>query len=106
MVRRFGPPWAQRSREGTRDARSHGHHGPHGHHHGWHNVSPEQLALRSTAMEVARLFAIARCGSIEHAEKQAQLRAFLEWSRKELSDIITGTTQSASPETASGVEHV
>jgi hypothetical protein len=96
MVRRFSPPWAHHRREGAHDARSHGHH------HGWHNLSPEQLALRSTAREVAQLFAIASRSSIEDTEKQAQLRALLERSRKELSDIISGTTQSARPEAASG----
>jgi hypothetical protein len=108
MIRRFGrhfgPPWAQRDWEGAHDPRFHGYHGPHGHHHGWHTITSEQLALRSTAAEVARLFAIANRSSIENAEKQAQLRAFLERSRKELSDIIYGTTQSTSPETASGIE--
>lgn len=102
--RHFGPPWAQHGWEGTRDPRFHGHYGRHRHHHGWHNISPEQLALRSTAAEVARLFAIASRSTIENTEKQAQLRAFLERSRKELSDIIYGTTQSASSETTSGVE--
>lgn len=108
MVRRlnrhFGPPWAQHHREDAHDAHFHGHHRRYGHHHGWHHISPEQLALRSTAMEVARLFAIASRSSIENAEKQARLRAFLEQSRKELSDIIYGTTHSASTEAAPGVE--
>ena len=50
--------------------------------------SAEAQALRSTAGEVARLFAIAGRNAIGNPEKQAQLRAFLESSRKELLDII------------------
>jgi hypothetical protein len=104
MDRRFSPPWAQQNWEDRRNTHSHGHHGPHGHRHGWHTASPEQLALRSTAREVARLFAIASHSSSENAEKQAHFRAFLEQSRKELSDIISETTQNVSPETAPGIE--
>jgi hypothetical protein len=44
-------------------------------------------------MEVARLFAIASRSSFDNPEKQAQLRAFLEKSRTELSDLIYGTSQ-------------
>ncbi|HLZ59035.1 MAG TPA: hypothetical protein VKR06_18995 [Ktedonosporobacter sp.] len=110
MVRRFsrhfGPPWAQRNWEGGRLHQISRHHGPHGHHHGWHNISPEQQALRSTAAEVARLFAKAFHSSIENTEKQAQFRALLERSRKELSDIIYGTTQSANEGSALNVENV
>jgi len=101
--RRFGPSWAEREeyeRGGYRG--EHGHHGPHGH-HGWREVSPEQQAMFSTAAEVARLFAIARRSSVENPEKQAQLRGFLERSRKELSDLIYGTTQQ-SPEAPADVE--
>ena len=57
-------------------------------------MSPEQQAMFSTAAEVARLFAIARRSSVDNPEKQAQLRGFLERSRKELSDLIYGTQQS------------
>src|SRR5690242_1616877 len=67
-----------------------------GHHtFGGHRQQPtaEQLALRSTAAEVARLFVIAARTSQGNAERQAQLRAFLERSRKELSDLIYGTSQ-------------
>ena len=53
----------------------------------------EQLAFRSTAAEVARLFVIAARTSQGNAEQQAQLRAFLERSRKELSALIYGTSQ-------------
>ena len=58
-----------------------------------HQPTAEQLALRSTAAEVARLFVIAARTSQGNAEQQAQLRAFLERSRKELSDLIYGTSQ-------------
>jgi hypothetical protein len=103
LSRHGGPPWVQRDWEGPHHPR--GEHGPHGHHHprGQH-LSPEQLALGSTAAEVARLFAIASRSNRDNAEKQAQLRAWLERSRKELSDLISGTAQQRSPETASGVE--
>ena len=53
----------------------------------------EQLAFRSSAAEVARLFVIAARTGQGNAERQAQLRAFLEQSRKELSDLIYGTSQ-------------
>ena len=52
-----------------------------------------EQALRSTAAEVARLFVIAARTGQGNAERQAQLRAFLERSRKELSDLIDGTSQ-------------
>jgi hypothetical protein len=105
MTNRFsrhaGPFWAHRDRERSHDPRSHGYHGPHGHHHhGRLNMSTEQQALRGTAAEVARLFAIASRRSFETVEKQARLRAFLERSRQELSDMIYGT----SPATAAGSE--
>jgi hypothetical protein len=67
-----------------------GHHRFGGH---WHQLTAEQLAFRSTAAEVARLFVIAARTSQSHAEHQARLRAFLERSRKELSDLIHGTGQ-------------
>ena len=67
-----------------------------GHHHGghWQQPTPEQQVLRSTAIEVARLFAIAARTSFGNTEKQAQLRGFLEHSRKELLDLISANTQS------------
>ena len=68
--------------------------------------SPEQQALRSTGMEVARLFAIANRSSVGNPEKQAQLRAFLERSRKELSDIIYGTGSTSASSNPSEVEQV
>ena len=66
--------------------RHHGHHGPHG--PGWWGIPDELLALRSEAAEVARLFAIASRGAFENKERISQLRAFLDRSRKELSDMI------------------
>lgn len=62
-------------------------------HRGW--FSPEQAAMRSTAGEVARLFMIASRSAADNPERQAQLRAFLERSRKELSDMIYGASESA-----------
>jgi hypothetical protein len=59
----------------------------------WQQPTAEQQALRSTAAEVARLFVIAARTGQGNAERQAQLRAFLERSRKELSDLIYGTSQ-------------
>jgi hypothetical protein len=53
----------------------------------------EQQALRSTAAEVARLFVIAARTARGNAEKQGQLRAFLERSRTELSEFINGSSQ-------------
>ena len=67
-----------------------------GHHQfGGHRQQPtaEQLALRGTAAEVARLFVMAVRTGQGNAERQAQLRTFLERSRKELSDLIHGTSQ-------------
>lgn len=81
--------------------------GHHGHHRfGGHGQQPtaEQLALRSTAAEVARLFVIAARTSQGNAEWQAQLRAFLERSRKELSDLIYGTSQQSQYESKPEVE--
>ncbi len=63
--------------------------------------SAEAQALRSTAGEVARLFAIAGRNAIGNPEKQAQLRAFLESSRKELLDIIGQSNSSTQSEAQS-----
>lgn len=104
------PPWMSREGEGPRGpfgpGRHWGHWGHHGHRHGprgpfgfgfrfggpW-GVPDELLALRSEAMEVARLFAIASRGAFENKERVSQLRSFLDRSRKELSDMIYGTPQ-------------
>jgi hypothetical protein len=73
-----------------------GHHGPFGRGFGpgqhW-GIPDELLALRAEAAEVARLFAIASRGAYENKERLSQLRASLDRSRKELSDMIYGTTQ-------------
>jgi hypothetical protein len=42
---------------------------------------------------VARLFAIAGRGAFENKERLSQLRAFLDRSHKELSDMIYGSAQ-------------
>jgi len=42
---------------------------------------------------VARLFAIAGKGAFENKERLSQLRAFLDRSHKELSDMIYGSAQ-------------
>jgi hypothetical protein len=44
-------------------------------------------------MEVARLFAIASRGAVENKERLSQLRAILDRSHKELSDMIYGSAQ-------------
>jgi hypothetical protein len=70
-----------------------GHQSHHGHGSHGHQTTPEQQALRSSAAEVAQLFTIAARTSSGDAEKQSQLRAFLDRSRKGLSDFIYGTSQ-------------
>ena len=95
-----------------------GWHGPFGHRHGWGHhghhgqqgprgpfgfgfgfgpgrhwgIPDELLALRTEAAEVARLFAIASRGAFENKERLTQLRGFLDRSRKELSDMIYGSS--------------
>lgn len=59
----------------------------------WQQPTPEQQALRSTAAEVARLFVMAARSAHGNAEKQSQLRAFLERSRTELSEFVQGNSQ-------------
>jgi len=59
----------------------------------WQQPTAEQQVLRSTAAEVARLFVIAARAAHGDAGKQGQLRAFLERSRKELSELIYGSSQ-------------
>jgi hypothetical protein len=73
-----------------------------------HQLTAEQQALGSSAAEVARLFAIAARSAHGDAEKQGQLRAFLERSRTELSQFIQGSSQhpqQANAENAPQVEH-
>ena len=70
---------------------------------GWWGIPDELLALRSEAAEVARLFAIASRGAFENKERVTQLRAFLDRSRKELSDMIYNSSSSKG-ETSTGGE--
>jgi hypothetical protein len=81
-----------------------GQRGPFG--QGWWGIPDEVLALRSEAAEVARLFAIASRGAFESKERVSQLRAFLDRSRKELSDMIysSGSSQRSQGETSTGGE--
>lgn len=95
--RQFGPHFARGNWYGPRKNRGHqrptffyGHH-RHGSH--WQQPTPEQQAMRSSAAEVARLFVIAARTSHGDVEKQGRLRAFLDRSRQELSDLIYGTGQ-------------
>jgi hypothetical protein len=94
------PPWMGREGEGPRGWQ--GHRGPFGPGRGW-GIPDEILALRTEAAEVARLFAIASRGAFENKERVTQLRAFLDRSRKELSDMIYSSAQPSSEgESASG----
>jgi hypothetical protein len=101
--RGFGGPW-----HGWGHHEWHGPRGPFGPGFGpgWHWGAPDELlALRSEAAEVARLFAIASRGAVENKERLSQLRAFLDRSRKELSDMIYGSAQgqaTSEGESASG----
>lgn len=70
-----GPPW-MRHRRGQGEQ----HRGP----------RPELQALRSEAMEVARLFAIAGRGAITDPTQITRLRAIIERTRKELTEMIYG----------------
>ncbi len=98
--RQFGPRFGRENRFDPRFFRGHqrpvffyghwSHHRPASH---WQKPAPEQQALRSSAAEVAQLFMIAARTSHGDAEKQSQLRAFLDRSRQELSDFIYGTGQ-------------
>ena len=114
------PPWMQGEGHGPRGGW--GSHGPsdheheHHHHHGHGRGGPrgpfgrgfgffgfgpgmgwgipdELLALRAQAAEVARLFMIASRGAFENKERVAQLRALLDRTHKELSDMIYSSTQ-------------
>ena len=52
---------------------------------------PEVQALRTEAMEVMRLFAIAGRASFRDSAKLAQLRTIVERTHKDLSDLIHGS---------------
>ena len=100
--RQFGPRFDRENWSDPRFLRGyrqhaffHAHKGLHRYAKQWQQPTSEQLALRSSAMEVARLFAIAARKSYGDAEKQSQLRAFLDRSRQELSDFIYGTSQAS-----------
>ena len=101
------PPWLSREEEGPRGPFGPGRgfggprgwrgpRGPFGRGFGpgqqW-GVPDEFLALRAEAAEVARLFAIASRGAIENKERLSQLRALLDRTHKELSDMIFGSAQ-------------
>lgn len=112
--RGFGGPRGWQGPRGPFGHR-HGFGGPFGHfghgwggHHGWQGprgpfgpggpgqrwgIPDELLALRAEAAEVARLFAIASRGAFENKERLAQLRALLDHSHKELTDMIYGSAQ-------------
>ena len=98
--RQFGPRFERGNWSDPRFFRGHQRpeffHGHHGHYRSgshWQQPTPEQQALRSSTAEVAQLFMIAARTSHGDAEKQSQLRAFLDRSRQELSDFIYGTSQ-------------
>ncbi len=98
--RQFGPRFERGNWSDPRFFRGHQRpvffHGHLGHHRSgshWQQPTPEQQALRSSAAEIAQLFMIAARTSHGDAEKQSQLRAFLDRSRQELSDFIYGTSQ-------------
>ena len=98
--RQFGPNFDRKNwsdprffRGHQRPAFLHVHQSQHRHGKHWQQSTPEQQALRSSAAEVAQLFMIAARTSRGDAEKQSQLRAFLDRSRQELSDFIYGTSQ-------------
>lgn len=77
-----GPPWMRR------------HHGREEQHQHLRARASELQALRSEAMEVARLFAIAGRGAISDPEKLARLRAVIASTRKELTELIYGDASS------------
>ncbi len=58
---------------------------------------PEIQALRGEAAEVARLFVLAGRKTFENPEQLTQLRSIIERTRKELSDMIYGTTAEQQP---------
>jgi len=112
--RRFGGPRGWQGPWGPRHGFGgwHGPRGPFGPGFGpgrhW-DIPAELLALRTEAAEVARLFAIASRSAFEDKERLSQLRALLDRSHKELSDMIYGSAQgqaSGEKESASGTSNV
>jgi len=57
-----------------------------------HGPRLEMRALRSEAAEVARLFAIAGRMTLRNPEQLPRLRSIIERTRKELNDMIYGTS--------------
>ena len=104
--RGFGGPQAWQGPKGPFGHYGHhGHHGPRGFGFGfgpghWQGIPDEMLALRAQAAEVARLFAIAGRGSFENKERLAELRAMLDRTHKELTDMIYGSSQSQPGQTS------
>ncbi len=92
------PPWMQQDWQGPAGPRFFGPRGPFGQGGQWgqwgQGGSPEFQALWSEAAEVGRLFAIASRTAFENRERLSQLRALLDRSRKELSDMIYEAGQS------------
>ncbi len=76
----FGPPWMRGQGRGRR--------------------SPEMQALRSEAMEVMRLFAIAGRIAFQNPEQLSKLRAVIERTRKDLTDMIYSSDAGKSEGTA------
>ncbi len=66
--------------------------GPRGRHGFGPGGRPEMQALRSEAAEVARLFMLAGRKTFDNPEQLTQLRSIIERTRKELSDMIYGTS--------------
>jgi hypothetical protein len=100
--RHFGPGWWGPRGFGF----GWGWQGPQGPGQHWHGPSPEMQALASEAFEVARLFAIAGRGAFDNKDRQAQLHALLERTRKELSDMIysSGSSEQAQSTSSEGGE--
>lgn len=80
-----GPPWMRGRRS----------------EHGGRGMRPELQALRSEAMEVARLFAIAGRKSIQDPQELARLRAIIERTRTDLQAFIYGEGSAAQQPTPS-----
>ncbi|HET8909968.1 MAG TPA: PadR family transcriptional regulator [Ktedonobacteraceae bacterium] len=76
----FGPPWMR---------------GRFGEHGGRRPPFPEFMALRSEAGDVMRLFMIAARSSINDPARLARLHEVLNSTRKDLSDMIYGTSEQA-----------
>jgi DNA-binding PadR family transcriptional regulator len=76
-------------------------HGPGGRGRAW---SPELQALRQEVHEVTRLFMIAGRTAVNQPEQLARLRAVIERTRKDLAEMIYGSSASASPSTEGASE--